>query len=72
MMGVLSFLWTVPAVLALIGLGVAAALARRAADEAMGLQRDLGRWGELRPVLVETRELTDETAAALRSMRKGR
>lgn len=52
----MTLLWIVPAALALAGTVVVAAVARRAAEEAAGLRRDIARFGELRPALLEVRE----------------
>lgn len=66
----MDLVWIVPAALALVGGAVVAGLARRAAEEAAGLQRDLRRFGELRPAVVEVRELTAETIAAARRLQQ--
>ena len=50
--------WVVPGVVGVVGLTVVAALAQRAAQEAAGLRGDLARFAELRPVLVEVRDLS--------------
>jgi len=62
----MGLLWTVPTAAALAGLAVVAGLARRVADEAAGLRRDVRRFGDLRPALVEVRDRTQELAAAAR------
>ncbi len=65
----MSVAWVVPAGVTLVGLTVVVALARRVADEAVGLRRDLTRLGSLRPALVEVRKSTAETDAAARRLR---
>lgn len=65
----MEFVWIVPAGMALVGAAVVAGLARRAAEEAAGLRRDLQRFGDLRPALVEVRQLTAEAVAAARQLR---
>jgi hypothetical protein len=65
---VVSYLWIVPAAVAVVGLAGLAGLARRAAGEAVGLQREVGRWAELRPAVVETRDAAAELRAAARRL----
>jgi hypothetical protein len=48
-----SYAWIAPAVVAVAGLPIVIGLARRAAEEAAGLRRDLQRFGDLQPALVE-------------------
>jgi hypothetical protein len=65
----MPLLWLLPAVIALIGMFAVAATASRAGDEARGLRRELGRFSELRPALVELGHATSDirqTAEALR------
>ena len=56
----MTLLWLAPALIALAGLLAVAATASRARDEARGLRRDVGRFSELRPALVELRQATQD------------
>jgi cytochrome c-type biogenesis protein CcmH/NrfF len=56
-MGAMSVAWIIPAVIALVGGAVVAGLARRVVEELHGLRRDAMRFSDLRPALVEVREL---------------
>ena len=64
----MTWLWVVPAALAVGGTGLLVGAARRAAAEAAGLTREVARFSDLRPALLAVRDLTDETAAAARRL----
>jgi cytochrome c-type biogenesis protein CcmH/NrfF len=51
-----SWLWVIPAALALVGGAVLLGLARRAAEEVTGLRKDLGRFGEIVAAVRELRQ----------------
>ena len=63
----MTWAWVIPASVAFVGLVVLAALAQRAAQEAAGLRRDMARFGDLRPAMVEVRDGAAEAARRLRS-----
>ncbi|GAC1312751.1 MAG: hypothetical protein NVSMB12_03320 [Acidimicrobiales bacterium] len=65
----MSLIWIAPAVLALVGTVVLAAVARRAAEEAAGLRQAVARFGELRPALLEVREGSDALRTRLSKLR---
>jgi len=48
-------LWVIPALITLLGLLPVALLARRVSTEVDEMRRSVGRFGELRPALVELR-----------------
>ncbi len=64
----MSWAWMVPAGLTAAGVVVAALLARRAAQVADTLRRDVAGLAELRPALVEARDEMSSTAAELRRL----
>ena len=65
----MPLLWLAPALIALVGLLAVAAAAARANDEVKGLRRDVGRFSELRPALVELRHSTQELRHTAQSLR---
>lgn len=62
----------VPVAFAAVVLAVVAGVARRAADEAAGLRRDLRRFSDLRPALIELRHLSDDAARRAAGLRRPR
>ena len=73
----MNLAWIVPAIVALVGMAIAAGLAHRAAEEAAGLHRDLARFAELRtalaelrPAVVQVRASTAESVAAARQLHR--
>jgi len=65
----MTLLWILPAVVALVGTMLLVGVARRVADEATGLNRELARFSELRPALIAVRDITAETALTARQLR---
>lgn len=65
----MTLIWIAPAAVLVVGLVLVVAVAMRAAQEAAGLRRDLARFGELRPALLEVRELSSELRIPRRTPR---
>ena len=57
-------MWTIPVAVALIALVPILVAVRRVAAEALGLRRELDRFSELRPALLELRNDTKALRAA--------
>ncbi len=68
----MHLVWIIPAALAVIGLAVVVGLARRVADEAAGLRRELAEFSALRPALIEVRRATEQATSAARALRRPR
>ncbi|MFI5042077.1 MAG: hypothetical protein ACHQNA_09555 [Acidimicrobiales bacterium] len=68
----MSWLWSIPAAIAGVGVAVASVLAWRTEQEAAALRGDINRLVGLQPALVEARDEMASTALAVRRMHPGR
>jgi len=65
----MSWVWIAPGAVAVIGTFLMFLVGARLADQLRGARRDLGRFSELRPALIELRRATGEAGATLQRLR---
>lgn len=63
--------WIAPAAVTVAGAAALAATAARTASELRALRREVARFAELRPAVVELRRVGAEAGTALAALRRG-
>ena len=67
----MRFAWVVPAGVAGAGAVLLLGAVARVTEQARGLRRDLQRFSQLRPALVELRRASDEARRSADALRRG-